>query len=67
MMGRLLLLLMVVPALALAHHSPDHVTGITTLPVPPEGSRPAWWVLGPFVLLAIVGLVRLLRRSRGEG
>jgi len=56
-----------VPGVALAHHSPDHVVVVGALLAPPAGFGHLGWVLGPFVLLAIVGVVRAVRRRRGKG
>ncbi|RLA32873.1 MAG: hypothetical protein DRR03_08210 [Gammaproteobacteria bacterium] len=53
-----------VSGVTFAHHSPDHVTEAVASAAPPEGLGHLWWVIGPFVLLAIVGVVRALRRHR---
>ena len=52
--------------IAIAHHSPDHSSDSIVLLAPPEGLGYLWWVLGPFLLLVCIGVVRAVRRYRGR-
>jgi hypothetical protein len=54
-------------AVAGAHHSPDHVTDAVAPAPPPDDLGYLVWIFGPLLLLMVVGVVRALRRRRGQG
>ena len=62
----LLLVGTLISGIAIAHHSPDHNSDSIVLLAPPEGLGYLWWVLGPFLLLVCIGVVRAVRRYRGR-
>jgi len=61
------LLLLGLAGVAGAHHSPDHVTDAVAPAPPPDDLGYLVWIFGPLLLLMVVGVVRALRRRRGQG